>query len=213
MKAYYAIAIALVMIAALTFDHTTRDIPEKAHPVVKLTIEEIQGHASAVHIGNGFFITVNHALSDETNSVLLQSTKWELPTSADVLWTSKIYDIAYLDATDEFEIDHYDISCEPLVTGQELEFHGNPGSLEDIITYGKVSNQNEISDFIWKSVVVVNTTILPGMSGGAVLNDNKELVGIIVGTNMRQTGPYSSSHTEISFIVPSTTICKLLNKM
>lgn len=213
MKAYYAIAITLVLIAALTYNHATQYVPEKVHPVVKLTMEEMQGHASAVHIGNGFFITVKHALSDDSDGVLLKSTKWETPVSADVLWTSEIYDIAYLDAEGELEIDHYDISCKPLIVGQELEFHGNPGSLEDIITYGRVSNSNEISDFIWKSVVVVNTTILPGMSGGAVLNANKELVGIIVGTNMRQTSPYSSSHTEISFIVPSTIICKLLNKI
>ena len=69
---------------------------------------------------------------------------------------------------------------------------------------------------MWKRAIPVNATILPGMSGGAVVDDNDDLRGINVGTlravsGMTPMGP-QASFTGISYIVEAEDICFLMGK-
>jgi S1-C subfamily serine protease len=69
---------------------------------------------------------------------------------------------------------------------------------------------------MWKKALPVNSTIIPGMSGGAVINNKNELKGINVGTmtaivGMTPLGPMTS-FTNISYIVEAADICFLMGK-
>lgn len=182
--------------------------PPFSHPVVLLTVPDSAALASAVHIGNGYFLTANHTLLNRTQVNLLPQ-EFDEPVMANVMWVSASYDVAYLYAPELSHISHYPLTCEELQMGQELVFHGNPAGLSSISTWGRVAGKpfNPDTPF-WELVLPVNAAIVPGMSGGsATVND--ELVGINVGTHVYNLG-FSGSFTNISYIVPNTVLCQLL---
>lgn len=186
------------------------------HPVARLTIHEsnIYKHASTVHIGDGYFITVAHMILDKEKPVYIEPQTYKDPVKSEILWVSDLYDVAFLYSPELSHIDNYELSCEKLVVGEELEFHGNPQSQNYISTWGKVAGtKRNIEEFGWKEVVPVSGNIVPGMSGGSVTNLERELVGINAGFLSHPITPQVSySMTGISFIIPSSAICKLLNK-
>jgi hypothetical protein len=85
-----------------------------------------------------------------------------------------------------------------------------------IHTWGRVSSQALEIPSMWKRAIPVNATIIPGMSGGAVLDSNGNLRGINVGTltavvGMTPFGP-QTSFTGIAYFVSSSDICFLLGR-
>ena len=182
----------------------TQPSVDEIHPVVLVTLEGESGHASAVHIGNGYFLTANHFVKSDIQIYLAKDVE------ATLLWTSTLYDIAYLYAPELDHINHYELSCAELKVGDLLEFHGNPSDLESISTWGRVAGAaRQLEDSIWETVVPVNANIIPGMSGGSVTNMNNELVGINIGAQVIPMA-FGLSLTGISYIIPSSTICQLL---
>jgi S1-C subfamily serine protease len=180
-----------------------------SHPVVLLTLVDNHAFSSAVHIGNGYFLTTNHSLMGRTEVNLLPQGFYE-PVLASVVWTSSTYDIAYLYAPELEIIRNYPLSCNDIHIGQELEFHGNPAGLLSISTWGRVAgNPFNPPTPTWDLVVPVDAAIIPGMSGGSVTY-NGDLVGIIVGTHIYDTG-FAFTFTGISYIVPNTVLCELLS--
>jgi S1-C subfamily serine protease len=202
------VVISLVSVFAIQDIYNTKPKEEISHPVVYLMIPDTGSYSSAVHIGNGLFLTTNHSLSNGLEAQLLAQDIDE-PAMANVLWISSRHDIALLHAPELKHIDSYELSCEPLHIGQPLTFHGNPAGLRSITTWGNISGEPfEIRSDTWETVVPVDGVILPGMSGGSVISNDK-LVGIIVGTMTLQLG-FGQSFTGISFIISSDILCDLL---
>ena len=66
-----------------------------------------------------------------------------------------------------------------VVRGEDIWVIGNPLGLRDIITKGIVSNSHVSASDEKASFVIIDATVLPGNSGGAVVDTNGELVGIL----------------------------------
>lgn len=207
---YITIFLLFILIFTIGYDSHSSQYSTISHPVVLLTVPDTNAVSSAVHIGNGYFLTTNHSLVEKSEVNLLPQG-YEEPILANVIWTSLRHDIAYLYAPELSIIRHYPLSCEELYIGQELEFHGNPAGLQSISTWGRVAGKPLNPDTnVWEHVVPVNASIIPGMSGGSVTFDDK-LVGINVGTQVYNMG-FSGSFTGISYIVPNSILCQLLSE-
>jgi S1-C subfamily serine protease len=205
---YLFFVLVFVFFSVVTFNNNP-PINNLSHPVVLLTLVNNNSFSSAVHIGDGYFFTTNHSLIGRTEVNLLPQG-FDEPVVASVVWSSSEYDIAYLYAPELAIISSYELSCEDIHIGQELEFHGNPAGLLSISTWGRVAGNPFNHDMsTWELIVPVDAAILPGMSGGSATYNDK-LVGIIVGTHVFNYN-FSFSFTGISFIVPNTVLCELLS--
>lgn len=187
----------------------------KSIPVVKLHSEP--GIASAVHVGGGYFLTAAHVFSDTETTLSLQTSSDDY-ISAIVVWISKDYDIAFLhaDLDASISIDYYEIDCNPLNIGDELVLMGNPKHIDFARSWARVSSDKMENVSIWERIVVVNGTIIPGMSGGAAIDNRNKLRGINVGLLTHQTGSSMMgpvrSLTNFSYIVSGDDICFLMGR-
>jgi serine protease Do len=168
------------------------------------------GTSSAVHIGNGYIITSNHGISNDHTATITTESGVEI--SAVHLWSAERYDIALFRAQGNLDVGTYALDCSPLQLHDRLYFIGNPMLLRDITLVGSVAG-NALYNVtgIWKHLVPVQAPIVPGMSGGAAIDDRGNLRGINIGTMIHNQG-FAYSYTGISYIVPSDAICMLLNK-
>lgn len=159
------------------------------------------GHGSAVHIGNGFVVTAAHVVNG-VKSIALHSENGTI-YQADVLWINTEYDIAFLKVHTPLSIGSVPLNCAANFAGQKIKAFGNPSDIEFAYTLGEVvGNAREHGP--WKSVVPVDMTIIPGMSGGGVVDTDGKLVGISVGVML-----YGYGLAGIGYIVPARAICEL----
>jgi serine protease Do len=177
-------------------------------------LQQEHGKGAAVHIKNGYFLTAAHVLTHNQKTVkLVTSTQTEI--EANVLWVSNLYDIALLHSSDNYSsvISYNYIDCRPAIFGEELRFEGNPARLDFITIWGRVAGdyQYAISPR-WNRVLPVNTTIVPGMSGGPALDYRGNIRGINVG-GLSYNMNFSDTFTNISFIVSAEDICSLLKRV
>nr|WP_309504262.1 serine protease [uncultured Roseovarius sp.] len=178
--------------------------PPLADAVVKL--KSGNGHGSAVHIGDGLYLTAAHVL--RSSGAYHVVTNYGDTARVEVLWTADRYDIALIGA-DVDGVDAVDLDCRIPEFGESLQFRGNPVNLEHVSTWGRVSGaMRQLGDH-WAEAVPVDGAVIPGMSGGAALDADGDLVGINVGVMAVPTG-LSPSLVGVGYIVPAQTICNLM---
>jgi S1-C subfamily serine protease len=177
-----------------------------------LLLSDKDGHGSGVYIGGGFVLTAAHVPGEE--KTMDAKAEDGSTRTATVLWSNHLYDVALMHIDDGSHFEVSPLSCAPTVVGQHVRSFGNPSDLEFVWTSGEVIGEPRKIFEAWAEAVPVDMTIIPGQSGGGVLDDDGQVVGIAVGvmTADMQTGygMYSTSVTGIGYIVPSTTICMLL---
>jgi S1-C subfamily serine protease len=212
----YVFVLAIIIALLVSVFLLPKPVAEpKAIPVLLAYNEAQNNRSSVVHIGNGYFLTAAHILGkDQTQLVMETSLGQRL--IADLLWSSHQYDISLLYSKDydQVSIEQYDLDCGKVTLGQELIFVGNPTHLNFIHTWGRVSSDAIEVPMMWRRAIPVNAAILPGMSGGAVLDTDGNLKGINVGTmtaisGMTALGP-QVSFTGLSYIVEASDICFLM---
>lgn len=215
---FYFVSIAfLIALAAIWARTDIVQSDELAIPVVLAYNETQQNRSSAVYIGDGYFLTASHIIGNDQKQIVME-TNLEQKLVADVLWSASDYDISllYSEHYDSVDIDSYSIDCSPLKIGDELRFIGNPTNAYFITTWGRVSSYKTSVDGMWNKITPVDAVIVPGMSGGAAVDENNRLRGINVGTlramvGMTPMGP-DASFTGISYIVEAEDICFLMGK-
>lgn len=180
------------------------DYEIKADSVVKIYAE--RGHGSAVHIGNGYYLTAAHVTGDRKEMKIKTALGDE--GTASVLWASKQYDIALVKSGDPLLIGTANLDCRELENGEAIWLKGNPLNLEFITTSGFVAGA-ELSLGPWKAARPVDASLAGGMSGGPVFDAEGKLVGINVGGMVQRMG-MGGSFVGISYIVPSSAICGLM---
>lgn len=165
------------------------------------------GHGSGVHIGGGYVVTAAHVIGDGTPVVRVKSMGGG-EIVAEILWRNDAADIALLRSAlpDDRRAD---LACRMPVVGEEVLAEGNPANLEFLTSWLKVSGRVEERGR-WRSAMVVNGTILQGMSGGPLFDREGRVLGIVVGTLAMGSSPFAMAPTGFGFAVPATEICRLL---
>ena len=171
--------------------------------VVKVILKN--GHGSAVHVGNGFFITAAHVAKDNKTVELKSRDGKRRP--ADVLWINEAYDIALLLSQDT-TMAAADLACSVAPEGEFITSYGNPLGVEFAAAYGRIAGEPRTFG-PWKSVFVTDITTVMGQSGGPVFGEDGRLIGITVGVMGAPMG-FSSSLVGYGFVVDSRSVCELL---
>lgn len=206
MKVIAAVAlVAAFLLAGAASLPSTAGAPSGA--VVKVLLDK--GHGSAAHIGGGLYLTAAHVVRDQEN-IRIKTLNGAVG-SAEMLWQSKEYDVALIRATHLENKEHLDLECRQPAFGEDLEFRGNPLNLEHISTWGKAAGKPTTFDGFWREALPVHGTVIPGMSGGAVLDAQGDLVGINVGTMVVPIG-FAGGPAAIGYIVAGDVICELLGR-
>lgn len=199
-----AFFVAFLLFSALTIfaaqELARSDI--KADAVVKVIVGK--GHGSAVHIGNGVYLTAGH-VAGALEEVGIKTSTGETGT-AKVLWVSKDYDIALIKS--DIETETANLECRAPEVGEHIQLKGNPLNLEFQTTWGRVSG-TEVSVGPWEAALPVNAAIAGGMSGGGMFDADGDLIGINVGGMVQRIG-FGGSMVGIGYIVPANAICGLL---
>lgn len=171
-----------------------------------------QGFGSGVIIStDGFIITNNHVIEDAQNIKVILNDKREF--EAKLVGTDPSTDIALLkvEAKDLPILSYGDSNN--LKLGEWVLAVGNPFNLTSTVTAGIVSalgrnlriNEDQYSI---ESFIQTDAAVNPGNSGGALVNQQGNLVGINTAIASR-----TGSYTGYSFAVPVTIVKKVIGDL
>lgn len=199
------IASAAFIVGAFVTDQAISFTPAPKLQPAQVKLVTNTGHGSAVHIGDGYYLTAAHVVLNAKE--LKIKTKDTLLRDATVLWANKEYDIALVKASG-WGIDESPLLCAPVPVGTNIRAFGNPTLMEFVYSSGKIAGE-PFTVGPWHSVYPVDITIVPGQSGGPVYNDRGQVIGITVGVFTLPT-MMGMSITGFGAVVPSSTVCELL---
>lgn len=172
---------------------------------VKIT-SAVPGHGSGVHIGQGLILTAAHVVQGEGTFTVMTT---EDEREAQVLWASDVYDVALL-RTDDADLQAMPLSCDTPVVGSAVTAYGNPLGMEFIRTSGQVIGPVGSALGI-PGAYPVDMTIIPGMSGGPLVDAHGEVVGIAVAVMSYPVG-FAPQLTGIGMAVSGEAVCELMGR-
>ncbi|MBT4838717.1 MAG: serine protease [Methylococcales bacterium] len=155
-------------------------------------------------VGSGFFIsddlvaTVYHQIRGATSSVFLSNG---YKTKALVVDANPRIDIAIL-KTPSSAAGQFDLNSKPLSLGQEVFTIGCPQGLEHTLSQGFISHVKRSLN--GKKLIQVDLSISKGNSGGPLINQNGEVIGIIWGKLKKSAN--------INFAIPISQLNDLIKK-
>ncbi len=160
------------------------------------------GSGTGFYIGNGKVVTAAHVVEGSVDGGKKEVINGPGTYLATVSLYSKEDDVAVLEiATIEPEMKALKFVCLTPEVGTDIKIEGHPFGLPVKQTaWGKVSS-GEFKFQDWNHVYVTNSGAAPGNSGSPVSTMDGSVVGMLVGGF--PVGNYN-------FVVPSSTICKLL---
>lgn len=206
------LAASAFLVAAALRDATNAPKFQPHTPAsASVLLEDKSGHGSGIHIGNGYILSAAHVVETNKSMTAVLSDKSTL--DATVLWANAVYDIALLRVDNPDRLESAPLSCAANYPGQHIRAFGNPLDLTFVWSSGEVvGDAREAAP--WASAVPIDGTVVFGQSGGGVLDDNGNVVGITVGvmTAPVETGYHevSTSVTGFGFVVPASVVCTLL---
>jgi S1-C subfamily serine protease len=184
--------------------NTSAKIPHGFYqPSAFVKLEASNGSGSGVHIGDGFIVTAAHVVSQSKTMLIKGDDGRVIDREGVVLWTNTAYDIALI-RVDHPRLKSAHLSCAPNFTGQGVRAYGSPMDVDFVYTSGTVVGAARANG-PWASVLRVDGTLVYGQSGGGVVDDNGNVVGITVGLMPTQYGIAA-----FGFVVPARAVCDLL---
>lgn len=160
------------------------------------------GNGSAFHIGGGKFVTAAHVIADG-KPIVLEAMDGSM-RAATVFWQSSSHDVAVL-VSDADWLGAVTISCSPSAVGTPVIAHGYPLGIQHMETRGYIAGQP-----VYRGLLPVDMTLLPGMSGGAVTDPDGDVVGLAVSAATVEVDPEGRSVSGIGLAVPGPVLCELL---
>ena len=168
-----------------------------------VTVTGTKGFGSGVVISpDGYIVTNYHVVQGEKNIQVKLNQNIKL--KADVVKTNPEYDLALLKLTaSELKSLPFANSDEAEI-GDEVYAIGTPSDLElgQTITKGIISGKRQLENV---SYIQSDVSISPGNSGGPLLNDKGQVIGI---TTMKII---SKGVEGIGFSIPSNVVLEMLN--
>jgi serine protease Do len=168
-----------------------------------VTISGTKGFGSGVVISpDGYIVTNYHVVQGEKNlSVKLNQN---IKLNAEVVKTNPDYDLALLKLTATELKSLPFANSDDAEIGDEVYAVGTPSDLEleQTITKGIISGKRTLENI---SYIQSDVSISPGNSGGPLLNDRGQIIGI---TTMKMVGKGIEG---IGFSIPSNIVLEMLN--
>lgn len=181
-----------------------------ADAVFEIRLEK--GHGTGFHIGNGYVISAAHVVAPNGAALPMRAIDSDKRVrNLSMLWATKVYDIALLKIDNWQSMRAIDLDCDTAPVGRSISAHGYPES------YGRQTMNGFVSSIpqtvtVWKTVIGMDLTILPGMSGGPVLAEDNRAIGVTVSSHSIPS-MISVTPTGLSFAVPISTVCQLLGRI
>lgn len=192
--------LALGLAAAIIGGWLVNPTPATPLPSPHVKVETAKGHGSATHIGNGYYVTAAHVVTDQP-SVTIDGA------DTAILWANRTYDIALLRGPSQRAV--VPLACIAPTTGQQGTAHGNPNALTDLTVGVRIAGAaGELG--LWKVAVPIDGAVAPGMSGGAVVIGG-ELAAVTVGVSIADLG-FVPSMYGVGFAVPGAVVCQLMGR-
>ena len=158
------------------------------------------GHCTAVHIGDGYFLTAAHCTANPGAITLGEEGDIVLR-----LWAHDSYDVALVHVENPtVEREAAPIRCSKPVIGEPIYTVGNPVSFRDVWLWGRVSGTS-VSIQQWRIAVPVSLAVAGGSSGGPVFDAEGNLLGIVTATPVHFGG--------LSLMTPTYAVCPMLGHM
>lgn len=164
------------------------------------------GTGSGVIISeDGYIVTNNHVIKDATQLEITLNDNRTFP--AKLIGTDSKMDIALLkiDAKEKLPYSVF-ADSDAIRVGEWVLAVGNPYNLTSTVTAGIVSAKaRNLSTSGIQSFIQTDAAVNPGNSGGALVNNNGELIGIntMISSN-------TGSYVGYSFAVPSNLVRKIV---
>lgn len=185
--------------------------PEGAGAALRMISVE-GGMGSGVHIGNGFVLTAAHVVTT-SNKHLIELDSGER-REASMLWANSAFDVALM-KVDPAGIKESKLRCVTPSVGDTVKWIGNPYQEKFVASWGRVASVERKSG-PWQSVIMVNGPVIPGHSGGPLLDGLGRVVGILVGVMTEPLGTVNGTDLEavlgIGYAVPGSAICGVMGK-
>ena len=207
--ARHPFTIAAVFLVTFTILGMAPIKPTKvANPSVRIELGGDLG--SGIYIGNGMVITAAHVVGDSPTAKIKTDTGDE--QTGDILWSNKDYDIAAIRVSNPERLIAAPLICRAPIIGEHVTSDGNPVGLDFVTMNGFVAAPAR--DFLpkWKSALILDMTVISGMSGGGVLDQFGEVIGITVGAVDPHSAVGFPAMGGMGMAVPSSGVCALIGR-
>ena len=201
-----SVSIGLTAFAPAALSQTARDVARKAFPsVVMIVMEDANGQPNT--IGSGFFVSEDvvasnfHVIEGSSRGfvkIIGDKTKHDIDG---VVGLDELHDLVLLQIKASSAPSLSLGESKILEIGEEIYAVGNPRGLEGTFSQGIISSIRQLEG---GSLVQITAPISPGSSGGPVLNNKAEVVGVTVAT-------YKGGQN-LNFAIPSQYLKDLLAK-
>jgi len=166
-KAVLIIALVCVLLCGCVNPNIAEDMQKNS--VVIFSGDSI---GSGFFIASGVILTASHVVGETATIEMSDLSRYEM---VDVLYRNAELDYAII------SIDRHTTfvkTSKKLKTGDKVFTYSAPIGVRDIMTEGIVSNGSKIID--GKELFMFTAPISAGSSGGAVINQNGEVIGVII---------------------------------
>lgn len=205
-KLMFTILISVLSALNVCAQSTPREIAQKCFPsVVLLVMEDVHGQPLA--LGSGFFVRANliasnrHVVEGASGGyakLVGQKQKYELKGILDLDERNDLV-LLKIEGCDAPALEVDDSS--KVAVGAAIYSIGNPKGLEGTFASGIVSG---IRQFDQDSLLQITAPISPGSSGGPILNDQGNVIGVAVAT--------FKSGQNLNFAIPANCLTKLMSQ-
>jgi S1-C subfamily serine protease len=168
----------------------------------------VRGQGSGVIIHPDGYVVTNHHVIDDGATISVQHFNGTKSVPARVVVDAPRNDLALLKIPSNGRLPYVSLSRASILLGETAIAVGNPHGLDDTITVGVVSalgrDAKMSNNVALRNLIQTDASINTGNSGGALLNLDGELIGIIVSLMPRASG--------IAFAIPSNQVQAILNR-
>lgn len=195
----------LLLLPTLTFSQNAKEIAKKCMAsTVSLVMEDNSKQplslGSGFIVGDGKVITNLHVIEDAKYGYATISGESKKFIIEGYLAIDKINDLVLL-SVPTLVGTPIEINENSPEIGEKIYAIGNPKGLSGTISEGIISG---IRTFDTEELIQITTPISPGSSGGPVINNNGQLIGVSVGT--------LDAGQNLNFAIPTKYVSKLIQQ-